>query len=111
MARKLSSDQDHWATNVIYPSLVVFPFCYAIQLAAVWVFLPVLWAAIYTVALPYTGYYAVLYRERAGSAFRRARTFLYFLLRPGVQRHLMREGREILSGIVELGRHLTAHAI
>ena len=114
LARKLSSDPDQWATNVIYPSQVGFPVFYAMQLAAAWVFLPAVWAALYTVALPYAGYYAVLYHERAGSAWRRARTFLYFLFRPGVQQRLTTEGRQILSDIEKLAgyfRPQTAEAL
>jgi hypothetical protein len=67
IARALSTDKDHWATNVVYPSFVVFPFFYAAQITAAWLWLPALWAALYTIALPYTGYVALLYGDRAGS--------------------------------------------
>ncbi|MGD1276675.1 MAG: 1-acyl-sn-glycerol-3-phosphate acyltransferase [Tepidisphaeraceae bacterium] len=106
VAGRLSSDKDHWATNVVYPSLIIFPLFYAIQLAVAWLLLPVMWAAVYTIALPYTGYYALLYQERVGSAWRRARTFVYFLFRPQTQQWLVAEGQEILAGIQELAGHL-----
>ena len=106
VARRLSSDKDHWATNVVYPSFIVFPLFYAIQLAAAWLLMPALWAVVYTVALPYTGYYALLYQDRVGSAWRRAGTFVYFLFRPDVQQRLVQEGQEILAGIHALARHL-----
>jgi 1-acyl-sn-glycerol-3-phosphate acyltransferase len=99
IARKLSKDKDHWASNVVYPSFVVFPFFYLVQLLAAYSVLPFLWALVYTVALPYTGYYALLYSERAGKALRRARTFLGFLLDRSQQERLMREGREIIRRI------------
>ena len=73
LARALSKDKDQWASNVIYPSFLVFPLYELLLLAAVWMTLPTFWAVIYSAALPYTGYYALLYRDRTGSAWRRAR--------------------------------------
>jgi glycerol-3-phosphate O-acyltransferase/dihydroxyacetone phosphate acyltransferase len=103
IARALSRDKDHWATNVVYPSFAVFPLCYALQIAAAWLLLPAFWAALYTVALPYTGYIAILYGERAGGAWRRLRTFLYWYRRPLEQEELARTGREIIAHIRDLG--------
>src|SRR5262249_5497605 len=71
-------------------------------LGAAWLLLPAFWAALYTVALPYTGYYAQLYRDRIGSTFRRTRTFFHFLRRPAEQAELAREGREIIARIRDL---------
>jgi len=48
IARRLSTDTDHWATNVVYPSFVVFPLFYALQLVAAWIFLSPLWAGLHT---------------------------------------------------------------
>jgi glycerol-3-phosphate O-acyltransferase / dihydroxyacetone phosphate acyltransferase len=106
IARTLSTEKDHWATNVIYPGLIVFPLYELLLVAAIWILLPTLWAAIYTVALPYTGYYALLYGERAGSAWRRANTFLYFLFNRDTQSRLVDEGRSILSAVYALGDRL-----
>jgi glycerol-3-phosphate O-acyltransferase/dihydroxyacetone phosphate acyltransferase len=106
IAKRLSSDKDHWATNVIYPSFIIFPLFYLIQLTAAWLFLPVFWAVIYTIALPYTGYYALLYHDRVGSAWRRAGTFVYFLFRRKTQQWLVIEGQEILAAVQALARHL-----
>jgi len=88
LARKLSKDKDHWASNIVFPSLLVFPFFYLVQLAAAWLLLPPLWAGVYTVALPYTGYYALLYADRLPQTWRRARTFVRFLFRRADQRAL-----------------------
>jgi 1-acyl-sn-glycerol-3-phosphate acyltransferase len=104
IAKKLSRDKDHWASNAIYPSFVVFPFFYLVQLAAAWLLLPKLWATIYTIALPYTGYYAVLYGDRFKRAWRRARTFVRFAMHPAEQQRLATEGREIVAEIRELGK-------
>jgi 1-acyl-sn-glycerol-3-phosphate acyltransferase len=106
IARKLSTDKDHWASNVVYPSLAVFPLFYAIQLLAAWLLLPAFWAILYTVALPYTGYYAVLYGDRWQRALRRARTFIYFFLNRDRQQELSREGQEIIRDIRSLGERL-----
>src|SRR5205085_7523531 len=70
IARALSKDKDHWATNVVYPSFLVFPVFYVLQLTAAWLLLPTLWAGVYTLALPYSGYVAVLYFERALATLR-----------------------------------------
>src|SRR5262245_31345714 len=102
IARALSKDKDHWATNVVYPSFVVFPFFYALQITAAWLCLPALWAALYTIALPYTGYIALLYGDRAGATWRRLRTFLYFLFNRARQDELAREGRDIIAAIRQL---------
>ena len=106
IARALSKDKDHWASNVVYPSFLVLPFFYLLQLTAAWVWLPAFWAGLYTVALPYTGYYALLYRDRVGSTWRRLRTVFYFLWNRSHQEELAREGREIIAHIRALGERL-----
>ena len=110
LARKLSKDKDHWASNIVFPSLLAFPFFYLVQLASAWLLLPPLWAGLYTVALPYTGYYALLYADRLPQSWRRARTFLRFLFRRADQRALADEGRAIVARIRELGRQLEEDA-
>lgn len=108
IARKLSRDKDHWASNSIYSSFVVFPFFYLVQLTAAWLLLPVLWASVYTFALPYTGYYAVLYGDRFQRAWRRARTFVRFTLKPNEQQQLATEGRALVAEIRMLGQLVDA---
>jgi 1-acyl-sn-glycerol-3-phosphate acyltransferase len=103
IARKLSRDKDHWATNVVYPSFVVFPLCYAMQIGAAWWWLPAFWAWLYTITLPYTGYVALLYGDRARSTWQRLRAFLYFVGNRSRQEELAREGRDIIAGIRALG--------
>ena len=106
IARALSKDKDHWASNTVYPGFLVFPLFYLLQLGAAWLLLPIFWAALYTVALPYTGYYALLYRDRVGNTFRRTRTFIHFLRHPAEQAELAREGREVIAQIRNLERLL-----
>jgi hypothetical protein len=108
IAKALSTDKDHWASNVVYPSFLVFPFFYAVQLTAAWLFLPALWAGLYTVALPYTGYYALLYTDRFGDILRRTRTFFYFLRNRSDRDRLAQEGRDIIAQIRALGERLEA---
>ncbi len=110
IARALSTDKDHWATNVIYPSFLIFPLFYLLLLTAAWVFLAPFWAALYTLALPYTGYYALLYGERMGQALRRTRTFLHLLRDRSVREKLAEEGRTILARIRTLEGYLPAPA-
>ncbi len=111
IARRLSKDKDHWASNIIYPSFLVFPFFYLVQLTAAWLLLPVLWAALYTVALPYTGYYALLYADRVPQTWRRTATFLRFLFRRADQKQLAEEGRAIVARIRELAAQLPADGL
>jgi 1-acyl-sn-glycerol-3-phosphate acyltransferase len=106
VARALSRDKDHWASNTVYPGFLIFPLFYLLQLGAAWLLLPAFWAAVYSVALPYTGYYALLYRDRIGSTWRRTRTFFHFLRHPGEQAALAREGREIIAQVRALGSSL-----
>jgi hypothetical protein len=77
----------------------LFPLCYAVQISAAWLLLPALWAALYMVALPYTGYYAMLYGDRLVQVGRRTRTFLHFLMHRGEQERLAAEGRAIIGEI------------
>jgi hypothetical protein len=65
---------------------------------------------VYTVALPYTGYYALLYGDRTAGAWRRARTFVYWLFHRSRQSRLAQEGREILAAVHALGAELEAEA-
>ena len=91
------------------PQPAGFPLFYLVQLASAWLRLPPLWAGLYTVALPYTGYYALLYADRLPQSWRRARTFLRFLFSPRRPR-LADEGRAIVARIRELGRQLEEDA-
>lgn len=110
IARALSTDRDHWASNVVYPGFVVLPLFYLLQLGAAWLLLPWSWAAVYTVALPYTGYYALLYQERAGSALQRTRTFFQFLRDRSLQERLSAEGRAIVGQVRDLAARLPAES-
>jgi 1-acyl-sn-glycerol-3-phosphate acyltransferase len=102
IARALSRDPDHWASNTIYPGFLIFPLFYVIQIGLAWLLLPTFWAALYTLALPYTGYYALLYRDRIGSTWRRTQTFFHFLCHSAEQAVLACEGREIITRIQTL---------
>lgn len=106
VARKLSTDKDHWASNVVYPSFVIFPLYYAAVGVALCLFLPPLWAVLYGIVILCTGLYAILYAERTGGAVRRARTFTYFFFNREKQEELAAEGREILESIRALRARL-----
>src|SRR5262249_50466957 len=110
IARALSTDRDHWASNVVYPSLVLFPLYYVLVLGLAFATLSAFWAAAYSAALPYSGYYALLYRERTAGAWRRTRTFGYWLFHRPQQSRLAAEGRAIVDAIGALGERLDAEA-
>lgn len=106
IAHKLSTDKDHWATNVVYPSFLIFPLYYAAVGCALCLVLPPAWAVLYGITVLYTGLYAMLYAERTGGALRRARTFVYFLFHRDQQNRLAAEGRAILADIRKLQARL-----
>lgn len=102
IGRALSRDKDQWASNVLFPAMAIFPLFSLAQILAAFFLLPLQWAALYAIALPYTGYYAVLYRDRAGGVWQRTKTFLLFLVRPELQAQLEAEGRGIIAEIRSL---------
>jgi hypothetical protein len=67
---------------------------------------PPFWAGLYTIALPYTGYVALLYFERARATRQRIRSFVYFLRNPAKQEELAREGRDIIAAVWALESRL-----
>jgi 1-acyl-sn-glycerol-3-phosphate acyltransferase len=108
IVRRISSDRDHWATNAVGVGSILFLVTALIELIAAWIFLPWPAATTLTLLLPYSGYYALLYRDRAGGILRRSRTFLTFLFHKDLQRRLAEEGRAIIAGIEQLGESLPA---
>jgi hypothetical protein len=108
IARATSRDADHWATNVIYPGAIIFPAYYVLVLAMAWLMLPAFWAAIYSLALPYTGYYLLLMWDRSHAVFRRIRTFCRFLFRPELQSRLHREQQAIITDIRNVEEEMLA---
>ena len=105
-AVSISAEKDKWASNVVLPTMVLIPFFYAIQITAAWFYLPLWWAALYTVSLPFSGLFAILYRDRVGNIWHRGRTFFLFLKNPDLRERLGREGRSIIEELTTLGEKL-----
>lgn len=101
LTRKLSDDLDHWASNAILYGFVTFPVTWIAGIAAAWHFGSAWLALAYALLLPYTLVYFILWQERIGRALRRARTFLRFVVRRGLQRDLQERGRALISQIEE----------
>jgi len=110
VARKLTFERDQWASNTIFPSIVLFPLFYSVQAALVWIYLSPVFAPIYLVLLPISGYAAIRYWERAGGIWQRSRTFFMFLFQPPLQTCLVEEGKEIIRRIQSLGEEAQAQA-
>lgn len=104
IGRALSRDKDQWASNMLFPAMAIFPLFALAQILAAFFLLPLRWAALYAIVLPYTGYYAVLYRDRAGGVWQRTKTFLLFLVRPELQARLVAEGRGIIAEVQSLAK-------
>lgn len=101
LTRKLSVDLDHWASNAIFYGFAIFPVTWLAGIAAAW-HIGSAWIALaYALLLPYTLVYFVLWQERIGRAVRRARTFLRFVFRRGLQRELQERGRALIAQIQE----------
>jgi glycerol-3-phosphate O-acyltransferase/dihydroxyacetone phosphate acyltransferase len=107
---RVSVDRDHWATNAICIGIPLVLLSSALELAAAWIFLSWPFALAATVLLPYSGYYALLYRDRAGGVLQRSRTFLRFLFDRGLQRRLAEEGRAIIAAIERLAQAIPARS-
>ena len=107
LVKKTSKDRDHFASNAVFLGIPVFLLFFALQVAAVaaatgsWG-----WAAVYALSLPYAGAVALLYRDRAGGAWRRLRTFVLFARRPGHRRRLQAEAASILADLRALADEL-----
>ncbi|HEX8904778.1 MAG TPA: 1-acyl-sn-glycerol-3-phosphate acyltransferase [Longimicrobiaceae bacterium] len=99
---KMSKDRDHFASNSVFLGIPIFLVFWAMQTALVAILASPPWAMLYALSLPYTGAVALLYRDRAGSAWRRARTFLLFARRPAHRRRLVDEARAILADLRRL---------
>ena len=105
-ARKMSRDEDHFASNAVFVGVAVFPLFYVLQIAVAGWLLPAWAAVLYAVALPYSGAVALRYRDRVGSIRQRTGVFLRFLFQPMVQRRLAEEGRAIIAEVERLGKEL-----
>ena len=100
LVNKTSKDRDHFASNAVFLGIPVFLLFFALQtiiLAAVTGSCG--WAAVYALSLPYAGAAALLYRDRAGDAWRRLRTFVLFARRPAHRRRLQADAESIVADL------------
>jgi hypothetical protein len=106
LVRKMSRDEDHFATNAVFFGLPIFLVCALLQGVLVGVLASPLWAVPYLASLPLCGAVALLYRDRSGSMYRRVRTFLMFLRHPEHQRRLSAEAANIIADLQRLESRL-----
>lgn len=99
---KLTQERDQWASNVIFPSLVIFPVFHLAQTIAMAFVLPPVATVIYAITLPFSAIIALHARVRGPAVLRRTRTFLKFVFHPTLQKRLRDEGREIIAAIQAL---------
>ena len=103
IAVNISTEKDKWASNVVLPTIILIPFFYAIQTTAAWFYLPPWWTFLYMVSLPFSGLFAILYRDRVENIWHRSRTFFLFLRNPDLRELLGNEGRSIIEELTRLG--------
>jgi glycerol-3-phosphate O-acyltransferase/dihydroxyacetone phosphate acyltransferase len=101
LTRKLSVDLDQFASNAIFYGYVLFSLTGLIGIALAWTLGSPWIAAVYTLLLPFTLLYLVLWQDRAARMLRRARTFFRFLIHRGLQRDLQQRGRALIAQIQE----------
>jgi 1-acyl-sn-glycerol-3-phosphate acyltransferase len=106
IVRRTARDEDHVATHAVFLGAPIFLLWYAIQVAIVGALFGLLPALGYGLLAILAGSVALLYRDRAGSVFRRVRTFLLFARHPGHQRSLADEARAIAERIYHLHAEL-----
>ena len=99
LTKKLSVDLDHWASNAIFYGFAIFPIVWIGGIAVVAALASWKWALLYAVAAPFTLLYDIVFFDRGRRALRRARTFLRFLFRRGLQRDLQARGRALIAAI------------
>lgn len=110
IARRLSRDEDHWASNTVYPGFVLFPACHALQLAVLASWLGPAAGLGYALLVPYLSVLLPLYFERARAALRRARAFVALWRDRAGQRRLARRGRALIRVLRGLERRLAPAA-
>jgi hypothetical protein len=108
LVMKMSKDRDHFASNSVFLGIPVFLLFWAMQTALVAVITSPPWAMLYALSLPYTGAVALLWRDRAGSAWWRARTFLLFARHSSHRRRLVDEARAIVADLQRLAAEFEA---
>jgi 1-acyl-sn-glycerol-3-phosphate acyltransferase len=106
LARRLTREDDQYATHAVAVALPVFAAFYAVQTAAVALLAGPVWGLMYLLSLPPSGAFLVLFADRVGGGRRRAQTFLKFLRRPELRRELTREAEAILGEVAGLNRLL-----
>jgi 1-acyl-sn-glycerol-3-phosphate acyltransferase len=101
LTRRLSVDLDHWASNAIFYGFAIFPLTWVAGIALAWSLGSPVLALLYALLLPFTLVYVVLWQQRAGRAWRRARTFVRFTLHRDLQRDLQERGRSLIHELEE----------
>jgi len=81
---------------------LIFPLCYAVQIGLACLLLEPGNAMLYAISLPLGGMTAILYRERAGGALRRMRTFRLFGKQPMLQASLLEERQSLVASMFRL---------
>lgn len=71
IARRDSTRPGQGNSRLDYVSAAIVLASWLVQVIAAWMLAPPLWAAMYTLALPYSGYYARQYADRLPTALRR----------------------------------------
>jgi len=99
LTKALSKDLDHWASNAIFYGFAIFPLFWLAGIAVTAALTSPWWALAYAASLPFTLVYTILYSHRVKGAVRRARTFLTFLFRRGLQRDLQARGQRLIDAI------------
>lgn len=88
LVRRMSRDEDHWASNAVFVSIPVFGAWTVALLAAVLILVPAPWSVFWAASIPLAFAVALHWHDRAGGIIRRVRTFLRFVRHPAEQRAL-----------------------
>ena len=102
IAKLLSKDRDHWASNVIVPGIVVWPVALWLEAMAVALVSSGAWAVGWLVVAPFTLVYVTLYAERVGNALRRARAFVLLAASRGRRNTLRDEATALVAEMTRI---------
>ena len=103
IVRRRSKERDQWASNAVFTAVLVYPLCYGLQVLTAALLLPVPWAIAYTLLLPLSGAYYLLWRDRVGRTWRRTRTFARWVGDRAQQQRFAQAGLALIRDVERLG--------
>ena len=88
LVRRMSRDEDHWASNAVFVSIPIFSLWTLLLAIPLLLFVPAPWNWIWLASLPLAAAIALHYRDRTAGAWQRIGAFMRFRTHPDLQHKL-----------------------